>query len=233
MGMGASHARRFVEEGAQVALTDIDADAGTKLAADLGKNAVFLEHDVTDPDTWAAVVARVDKAFGPVTVLVNNAGIAGVNARTADIHVKDFLLVMSVNLYGVFYGMRAVIPGMIAAGGGSIVNIASTAGFTHTLGTRNLAYTAAKFAVRGMTKAAAVEYARQNIRVNAVAPGGVLTPMVSSNLTDEARVAIAAEIPMGRLAEPGELSNVVLFMATDESSYMTGATVLSDGGLLR
>lgn len=232
MGMGASHARKFIEEGARVILTDVSAE-GAALAAELGDDALFLEHDVSDPDSWARVVSEGRKTFGVITVLVNNAGIAGPRVPTAELAVEDYLRIMGVNANGTFFGMRAVIPGMVEAGGGSIVNISSTAGLTFNEGTPNLAYPASKFAIRGMTKAAAVEYARFGIRVNSVHPGGVMTPMVAKGLTDEARKAIEATIPMGRFAEPHELSEVVAFLASDASSYMTGSAVLADGGLLR
>jgi 3alpha(or 20beta)-hydroxysteroid dehydrogenase len=187
---------------------------------------------VADPTNVERVVADGSRHFGPITVLVNNAGIAGVRAPTAEIAIEDHLNIMAVNANGTFYGMRAVIPGMLAAGGGSIVNVSSTAGFNF-VSAPNLAYAGSKFAIRGMTKAAAVEYAGRGIRVNSVHPGGVLTPMVAKGLTEEEAAGIAADIPMGRLAEPRELSEVVVFLASDASSYMTGSAVLVDGGLLR
>jgi 3alpha(or 20beta)-hydroxysteroid dehydrogenase len=232
-GLGASHARRFVSEGAKVVFTDVEAKAGKALAAQLGNSALFIEQDVTDASAWEDVVAQAEKAFGVVTVLVNNAGISGPNAFTADLAIKDFLKVMDVNVNGMFYGMRAVIPGMLKAGGGSIVNISSVAGFNHIPPLPSLAYTGSKFAVRGLTKAAAVEYARHNIRVNAVAPGGVMTPMAAAITPQPIIDAFAAETPMGRLGKPDEVSNAVLFLASDEASYMTGAVILVDGGKLR
>lgn len=231
-GMGASHARLFVREGARVVLADIDEAVGGALSTDLGDNASFVRLDVSDPLSWDAAIVHANQRFGPVTVLVNNAGIAGPAIPTGDLPLDVYRRTVDVDEHGVFYGMRAVIPAMVSAGGGSIINISSTAGFSHVLGTPNIAYTASKFAVRGMTKAAAVEYAPHNIRVNSVHPGGVLTPMVAQGLDDDGRAAVAANIPMGRLAEPEEISHVVLFLASDEASYVTGAAFIADGGML-
>ena len=232
MGMGASHARIFVREGARVVLTDIDATAGAALAAELGESATFVQLDVTSPESWATAVDHAEQTFGHITVLVNNAGLAGPAVATADLPVNVYQKTVDVDENGVFYGMRAIIPSMITAGRGSIVNISSTAGFSHVLGTPNIAYTAAKFAVRGMSKAAAIEYAPSGIRVNSVHPGGVLTPMVANGLDEKGLAAVSANIPLGRLADPEEISNVVLFLASDESSYITGAALIADGGML-
>jgi 3alpha(or 20beta)-hydroxysteroid dehydrogenase len=207
------------------------APAGRELAAELGEPATFVHLDVTDADSWSAALAQAEKSFGPVTVLVNNAGVAGPFTPTAELAPEIYQRTVDVDENGVFLGMRAVIPGMVAAGGGSIVNISSTAGFSHA-GTPNIAYTAAKFAVRGMTKAAAVEYASAGIRVNSVHPGAVLTPMVANGLDDAGRAAVSAGIPLGRLAEPEEISNLVLFLASHEASYITGAAFVADGGML-
>jgi len=232
-GMGLEHARLFASEGARVVLTDLDEKAGAAAAAKLGEAAVFIRHDVTDQGDWDEVITGAERAFGPVAVLVNNAGISGPRCHTAELDPADFLRIMAINANGVFFGMRAALPGMLRAGGGSIVNISSAAGFSHTRYTGNMAYTASKFAVRGMTKAAAMEYADRNIRVNSVHPGGVMTPMVANNLPDAAKRTILSEIPMGRLAEPSEISRLVLFLASDDASYMTGSAVVADGGLLR
>ncbi len=229
-GMGVEHARLFVAEGAKIAITDVLADAGQALADELGDNAIFITHDVTDPAAWTAAVKTAEEAFGPVTVLVNNAGFAGPEAGVADMTVEDYQFTIAVDQHGVFYGMRAVIPGMIAAGGGSIVNISSVAGFVHQVNVPNPAYTAAKFAVRGLTKAAAVQYGPQGIRVNSVHPGGVLTPMLANTVPAEAIKMITADVPLRRLAEPAEVSRLVAFLASDESSYITGAEHLIDGG---
>lgn len=229
-GMGAEHARLFVELGAKVAMTDIQADLGRSGAEALGPSARFFEHDVADPGSWETVVAAATEAFGPITVLVNNAGLAGPAAGIPDMAVEDYLRTIAIDQHGVFYGMRAVIPGMLAAGGGSIVNISSVAGFVHQVDVPNVAYTAAKFAVRGLTKAAAVLYGPQGVRVNSVHPGGVLTPMLRDTVPQEAIDAITADVPLRRMAEPLEVSHLVAFLASDESSYISGAEHLIDGG---
>jgi len=229
-GMGAEHARLLVEEGAKVILTDLDKAAGAALAAELGGDALFLSHDVSDPGSWASVVREGSETFGTITVLVNNAGISGPYKATADFDDETFDKIVAVNQAGVFYGMRAVLPGMVDAGGGSIVNISSGAGMAHMSGTPNGAYTGTKFAVRGMTKAAAIEYAALGVRVNSVHPGAILTPM-ARGLNDQAELdRVAKIVPMGRFGEPREVSYSVLFLASDESSYITGSELVIDGG---
>lgn len=231
MGMGAAHARAFASQGARVVLGDIVEKEGAQLAEALGGAATFVKLDVTDPSSWDEALATAKARFGPVNVLVNNAGVAGPFAHTADLSPKAYHRILNVDQHGVFYGMRAAIPGMIEIGGGSIVNISSTAGFSHA-GTPNIAYTAAKWAVRGISKAAAVEYASAGIRINSVHPGAVLTPMVANALDEAAKAATVAGIPMGRLAEPEEISRLVVFLASDDASYITGAAFLADGGML-
>lgn len=234
-GMGISHAELFVSEGARVILTDIDADAGAALAGRLGPNALFVAHDVTDPSSWEHVVAIGAEAFGSITILVNNAGVSGPPTTTLDIGLDDYHRTIAVDQHGIFHGMRAVIPGMIAAGGGSIVNLSSTAGIAATPGFPNIAYVAAKFAVRGMTKATAIEYATQGIRVNSVHPGAVLTPLTEALLQQagaEFRASFEASVPANRLARSEEVSQAVVFLASDESSYTTGTELVIDGGLL-
>jgi len=230
-GMGASHARTFVEEGASVVLTDLNVDAGQSLADELGESAVFVEHDVTDFAQWGPVVRTAEDTFGPVTILVNNAGILGPIATTADLSVEDYLKVCAINQHSEFYGMKAVIPSMLKAGIGSIVNISSIAGIVANYGFPSLAYVASKSAVRGMTKATAVEYGKNNIRVNSVHPGFIQTPMMVE-ATDEGGGDALADIPLGRIADPREVSNLVLFLASDESSYITGSEHLVDAGML-
>lgn len=230
-GIGAANARRFVAEGAKVVLTDLNADDGETLARELGDGAMFIRHDVTSSADWEQVVAKTEAAFGHVTILVNNAGLLGPLAKTADISEEDFAKVCAVNQTAVYLGMKAVIPSMLTAGKGSIVNISSDAGMAAIYGFPNLAYVASKFAVRGMSKATAVEYAPNDIRVNSVHPGFIRTPMMVQ-ATDENGGEALQKIPLGRLAEPSEVANLVLFLASDEASYVTGAEHLVEGGML-
>jgi 3alpha(or 20beta)-hydroxysteroid dehydrogenase len=231
-GMGASHAKMFVDEGAKVVLTDLDEVKGEALARSLGEdNALFVRQDVTRLEDWHETVRKAEQKFGSITILVNNAGVLGPVAGVCELTEKDYLQVCTVNQHSVFYGMQAVLPSMLKAGIGSIVNISSIAGMAANYGFPNLAYVASKFAVRGMTKAAAVEYGRFNIRVNSVHPGFIQTPMMVE-ATDEQGGDALAQIPLGRIAQPEEVSNLVLFLACDEASYITGSEYLVDAGML-
>ena len=230
-GMGASHARGFVAEGAQVIMTDVNAKAGAALAAELGQNAHFIEHDVTSHGEWQRVVAEGESKFGLITVLVNNAGVLGPLAtKTVDLREVDYLKVCAINQRSVFLGMQATIPSMLRAGKGSIVNISSISGMVANYSAPNVAYVASKFAIRGLTKAAAMEYGRNNIRVNSVHPGFTMTPMMVE-ATDEKGGDAMSLIPLGRIADPQEVTNLVLFLASDESSYITGSEHVIDAGM--
>ena len=169
--------------------------------------------------------------FGGVDILVNNAGILGPLADTVGLTEEDYQLVCAVNQHSVFFGMKAVLPAMLERSRGSIVNISSIAGMAANYGFPSLAYVASKFAVRGMTKATAMEFGKHNIRVNSVHPGFIQTPMMVE-ATDEVGGEALAQIPLGRIADPREVSNLVLFLASDESSYITGAEHLVDAGML-
>jgi 3alpha(or 20beta)-hydroxysteroid dehydrogenase len=229
-GMGESHARLFIAEGAKVILTDVAEQAGQAIASELGENALFLQHDVTKLADWKRVVAAGEAKFGPINVLVNNAGVLGPIADTVELAEDEYLKVCAINQHGVFYGMQATIPSMLKAGIGSIVNISSVAGIVSIYGAPSLAYVASKFAVRGMTKKTAVEFGSKNIRVNSVHPGFINTPMMVEATNEEGGDAMAM-IPLGRLAEPKEVSNLVLFLASDESSYITGTEHIIDAGM--
>ena len=230
-GMGAAHARMFVAEGAQVIMTDLDHAAGTALAEELGSNAVFLDHDVAHAAHWAACVAQGEAKFGAINVLVNNAGILGPIVQVSDMAEDDYYRVCAVNQHSVFLGMKAVIPSMLRAGGGSIINISSISGLIANYGTPSVAYVASKFAVRGMTKAAAMEYGKHNIRVNSVHPGFIETPMLIEATDEESRKAALPLIPLGRFAAPSDVSNLVVFLASDESSYITASEHVIDAGM--
>ena len=232
-GMGKSHARHFVAEGSRVVIGDVLDDKGKELAAELGDDGCrFIHHDVTSESDWAAAVIAATEAFGTLNVLVNNAGILR-NKKIADMTLAEFREVIDVNLVGEWLGVKSVIEPMTRAGGGSIINISSVEGFTGAAGLS--AYSASKFAVRGMTKAAAQELGQFGIRVNSVHPGGVLTSMTLSRTDTFDHVdpeALLKAMPIARFAEPAEISRLVMFLASDESSYSTGSEFTADGGLL-
>lgn len=230
-GMGAAHARLFVREGARVVMTDVKEDAGRALAGELGPDAIFVRHDVRREGDWGAVVTAAETRFGCVNVLINNAGIIGPVLDMTNLSQDAFLDVCAVNQLGVFLGMRAVVPSMIVSGGGSIVNVSSIAGMVGLPASPNLAYVASKFAVRGMTKLAAVQYGPHNIRVNSVHPGYIKTTMMVA-ATDESGGGAQVEIPLRRFADPEEVANLMVFLASDESSFISGTEQIIDGGML-
>jgi len=230
-GMGKSHVRHFVAEGARVVFGDVLDDQGAHVAAKLGMGSCrYVHHDVTSESDWAAAAAVAQEAFGGLDVLVNNAGILTF-APIADMTLSAFRHVLEVNAVGCWLGMKAVIDPMTKAGGGSIVNISSIEGFTGAAGLS--AYSASKFAVRGMTKAAAQELGQFGIRVNSVHPGGVLTRMVlEQSGSGRDGDHFLGSLPLARFAEPAEISRLVAYLASDESSYSTGSEFVADGGLL-
>jgi 3alpha(or 20beta)-hydroxysteroid dehydrogenase len=187
--------------------------------------------DVTDEPSWQQAVAAAEGAFGPVNVLVNNAGILGPGAQAADLAEADFNKVCAVNQTAVFLGIKAVIPSMLKAGGGSIVNVSSISGIVAIYGTPNVAYAASKFAVRGITKQVAIEYGGQNIRCNSVHPGYIRTPMMTAALDDEQIKVASGSVPIKRVGEPVDVSNLCVFLASNESGFVTGAEHIIDGGL--
>jgi len=230
-GMGETHARLFAQEGAKLILTDVLEKEGKELADELGEDAIFLKHDVTSPEQWEEVLKAAEDKFGPVTVLINNAGITGGYATVAELDYNEYKKVMAINADGTFLGMKAVIPSMLKAGIGSIVNISSVAGLQVAPGSPNAAYVGSKFAVTGLTKMAAVEYGSNNIRVNSVHPGAVKTSIVPEMSVFSTDPKILEPIPLGRFAESMEISYLVLFLASDEASYITASEYKVDGGM--
>lgn len=226
-GLGYSHASACVAEGAAVLMTDIS-DDGQAAAAQLGPMARFLRHDVQDADGWEAVVAEARARFGLPTILVNNAGIEGrgsILAETPD----EFRRMLEVNVVGTWLGIKAVVPSMVEAGGGSIVNTSSNAGLRGYAGLS--AYVASKWAVRGLTRSAALELGHAGIRVNAVLPGLIDTPMASA-ISPSRMAMLTKRWAIPRIGQPHEVSSLVVFLASEQSSYCTGADFLSDGGML-
>lgn len=220
-GMGESHVRGLVAEGARVVIGDVLDEPGQALAAELGHAALFVHLDVSDPESWSQALTKAEEAFGLVTVLVNNAGIATFGA-VDQISIEDFDRTIAINLRGVFLGIHAVAPGMRSAGGGAVVNISSTAGLMGYAGLA--AYVASKWAVRGLTKAAALDLG-PTIRVNSIHPGPIATPM-TAGLGDE--MVTTQRIP--RYGRPEEVTAAVLFLASQDASFMTGAELAVDGG---
>lgn len=227
-GMGASHVRKLVAEGAHVLFTDILVDEGEALAKDLGEAVVFVKHDVTKLEDWESAVKTAEAKFGPITILVNNAGIA-LTHTIDELSEADYRKVIDINQVGVFLGMKSIIPSMRKAGHGSIINISSISGI---LGLGGAAYVASKFAVRGMTKAVALEVAAEGIRVNSIHPGLIETPMIMQPGVEEVVRQMAETVPLKRIGTPSDVSSLVLFLASEESSYFTGAEFVIDGGVI-
>lgn len=228
-GMGAMHARKFVEEGAKVVVTDINEQAGQQLADELGASAIFLKLDVSKADNWNSVVQATEEKFGPVTVLVNNAGV-GIFKTLEDLTEKDFRLTFEIDELGVFLGMKTVVPSMKKANGGSIINISSVDGLVSA--PTAIAYSASKHAVTGMTKGAATELGQFGIRVNSVHPGIIESPMAAQPDVIEYIKKLELDIPLRRSAKTEEVSNVVIFLASNDSSYCTGSQYVVDGGMI-
>lgn len=228
-GQGEEEVRRFVAEGANVLLGDVLADEAKAVVDDLGGRAKYVPLDVTLPEDWAEAIRVAGAEFGGVDVLVNNAGVA-TYTPIIDGDVDSFLRVIMVNQVGVYLGMRAAAPAMKARGGGSIVNISSIDGMIGMPGVA--AYVSSKFGVRGLTKVAALELAAHGIRVNSVHPGYIDTPMVRGPMGAELMEAIAGSVPLRRLGTPEDVADMVLFLASEESRYCTGAEFVIDGGVI-
>ena len=220
-GMGAAHAELLVAEGAKVVIGDILDAEGEATAARLGDSVRFVHLDVTKPDDWDTAVSAAVDGFGGLDILVNNAGIANF-APIEDYTLEQWNLIIAINLTGTFNGIKAAIPALKKSGHGSIINISSTAGIKGVAALPG--YTAAKFAVRGLTKEIAIDLGRYNIRANSIHPGNIRTPMTDGLDVDQSLV------PLGRMGDASELSAMVLFLASDESSFSTGAEFIADGG---
>ena len=232
-GMGAEEARLFAREGAKVAIGDVLEEDGRRVEAEInesGGDCLFLRLDVTSEANWQDAIAATVSRFGALHILVNNAGIGGVGGLVEDTSVEDWDRVMDINGKGVFLGTKAAIPEMQAAGGGSIINISSQLGIVATDNTSPM-YHASKGAVRILTKSTAIQFAPDGIRANSVHPGPVVTAMTERRREDpEAYALMRSRIPLGRFAEPIEIANAVLYLASDESGYVTGSEVVVDGG---
>jgi 3alpha(or 20beta)-hydroxysteroid dehydrogenase len=221
-GMGASHAHAIVREGGQVVVGDVLEEEGRKLCADIGEAAVFVPLDVTRPEDWATAVDTAIGTFGKLNVLVNNAGICTVGSLL-DYTVDEWNRIIAINLTGQFLGIKAAVGALVAAAPASIINISSTQGME---GIAQLhGYTASKFGVRGLTKSVALELAAQRVRANTICPGTIATPMNEG-------LDVSGFNPMNRKADPEEVSSLVVYLASDESSFISGTEILVDGGEL-
>jgi len=226
-GQGAAEARLLAAHGARVVLTDVLVDEGQAVAAEIGTAARFVAHDVASEADWTRVVETALSEFGAVDVLVNNAAISR-PLKLEDTDLETYQEIIGVNQIGVFLGMRAVLEPMKRGGGGVIINVASVAGLQ---GTSTLfAYTASKWAVRGMSKSAALELARYNIRVNVINPGVIDTPINHAN-PDKMNQVLVQSTPLRRMGAPSEIAEAVLFIASDAASFATGADFTIDGGM--
>ena len=232
-GQGAAEARVFAAEGAKVVFGDLRDDEGAAVEAEIraaGGEATYLHLDVTQEDQWQAAVAKAVDCYGGLQILVNNAGIVIPRARIEDRTVEEWDLVQAVNVKGVFLGTKHAIPVMRACGGGSIINIASVAGFGQST-TQEPAYAASKGAVRIFSKVTATQHAKDKIRCNTIFPGPIDTEMIHAAMSDPKVLAERlSRVPLGRLGTIDEIVAAVMFLASDDSAYMTGGEMVIDGG---
>ena len=231
-GIGKSTALLFAEEGAKIVITDLNAEGGKNVVKEIeskGGEAIFVKVDTSNPEDSKKSVEQTVAKFGKLDIAVNNAGISGPMQSIGEYDINAWNKVISINLSGVFYGMRYQIPAMLKNGSGSIINIASIMGSVATAGLS--AYVTSKHGVAGLTKAGAIEYSKQGIRINAVGPGYIETPILNV-LEKEQRDALAGLHPIGRLGEPEEVAELILWLASDKSSFVTGAYYPVDGGYL-
>ena len=232
-GIGREIAIKYAEEGAKVVVSDLNEKGGSEtvsLIKGKGGEAVFIASDSSNAQSNEALVHETVKLFGALHIACNNAGIGGPIAPTGEYPIDGWTKVLSINLSGVFYGMRYQIPAMLAAGGGVIVNIASILG---QAGARfSPAYVAAKHGVVGLTKTAALEYADKNIRINSVGPGYIVTPLLTNTLSEEQMKPLVGLHPIGRLGQPQEVAELVLWLSSSKASFVTGSYYAVDGGYL-
>jgi 3alpha(or 20beta)-hydroxysteroid dehydrogenase len=233
-GQGASHVRGFAREQARVVVADVREERGRALAEELGASAIFIKLDVSVPADWTAAVEETERHFGPISILINDAGILAPAVSIADSDPADWDQVIATNLTGPYLGIRAVVPSLRRAGGGAIINIASTSGH---VGTPMLApYVSSKWGLRGLTQTAATELARDRIRVNSISPGVINTPLITEPLRP-------GEVPVSdhfspdpfavpRMGEPEEVTKLLLFLASDDATFVTGSDYIIDGGML-
>jgi len=230
-GIGRAVAMLYASEKAKVVVCDIDEKGGNETVLqinNIGGDAIFIKADTSKPDDHKALVEQTVKHFGGLHIVCNNAGIGGEIAATGDYPIENWEKVIGINLSGVFYGMHFQIPAMIKSGGGSIVNIASILGM---VGTKNSpAYVAAKHGVVGITKTAALEYADKNIRINSVGPGYIATPLLTKTLDDATMKILATLHPIGRLGTAEEVAELVIWLSSSKSSFVTGSYYTIDGG---
>ncbi len=224
--MGSAHARALVDQGFRVVIGDLLEDEGAALAAALGDNCIFARLDVTSPESWARIVDTAIREFGRIDGLVNNAGVL-VEERLETTALESWQRTIAVNQTGPFLGMQAVLPHIRAVGGGSIVNVSSIAGLVGFPDA--FSYVASKWALRGITKAAAIELGKDGIRVNSIHPGDTETPMIAGSIGSSGAVVSPTSIPLGRFGQPGDVAGLVAFLIGDDSSYISGAEIAIDG----
>ena len=232
-GIGKAISLLYASEGAKIIVSDIDEKGGNETVAELkakGSQAIFVKADTSKPDDNKNVVDAAVKEFGALHIAVNNAGVGGPLGVTGEYPIDGWDKVIAINLSGVFYGLRYQIPAILAAGGGSIVNVASILGKVGAKGSP--AYVAAKHGVIGLTETAALEYANQNIRINSIGPGYIVTPLVTKALDEAAMKGLIGLHPMGRLGRSEEVAELALWLNSDKASFVTGAYYNVDGGYL-
>ncbi len=225
-GMGETHSRLFIEEGAQVFITDLNEEKGQALADELGDQAFFIKQDVSSEEDWQKLAEELEQKVDRLDILVNNAGISPV-LTVEEASLEDYMRVVGINQVSCFLGMKYMLAFLKKSDSGSIINISSINGLTGG----SIGYTDTKFAVRGMTKAAAKELAQYGIRVNSVHPGIIETPMVKTSEAYDQIQSMASMLPVKRMGQAEEVSQMVLYLASDDSSYSTGAEFVVDGGM--